>query len=121
MGAILSLLVSWLLAALVIFIVGKLNLGLSVDSFVSALIAAAVIAIVTWVVMWLLTSVLKISIGAAWFGALVSLVISALVLLFSERFVKGMKVAGFNGALIAAVAIAVVSWLGSWLLSLFGF
>lgn len=117
MSTILSLVVSWLLAALVIYIVGRLNLGLTVDSFVSAIIAAAVIAIITWVVMWLLTGVLKISIGAAWFGAVVSLVISALILLFSERFVKGMKVAGFNGAIIAAIAIAVVTWLGDWLVT----
>lgn len=40
MDMILQVLLSWLLAALVIFIVGKLGLGLTVDGFVPALIAA---------------------------------------------------------------------------------
>jgi hypothetical protein len=31
-----------------------------------------------------------------------------------------MKVNGFTGALIAAIAIAVVTWLMTWLLGLFG-
>jgi uncharacterized membrane protein YvlD (DUF360 family) len=42
------------------------------------------------------------------------------VLLISDKFVPGMKVNGFMGAIIAAVAIGLVSWLISWLLGLLG-
>jgi uncharacterized membrane protein YvlD (DUF360 family) len=38
----------------VIWIVGKLNLGLTVRSFGSAIIAALVIAVVAAVILWLL-------------------------------------------------------------------
>ncbi|MFO7664929.1 MAG: phage holin family protein [Chloroflexota bacterium] len=120
MGVIVSFVISWLLAALVIYIVGRLNLGLTVDSFVSALIAAAVIAVVTWVVVWLL-GLLGINLDGGWLGAIVGLIVAALILMVSDRFVSGMKVAGFGGAIIAAIAIAVVTWLASWLTGLLGF
>lgn len=110
MNTILSVLVALVLYALVIYVVGRLNLGLTVDGFVGAFIAGAVIAIVAWLVNWLLAQ-LGISIGGGWFGALVSLVVAALVLMVADKFVPGMKVHGFVGALVAAIAIAVVAWL----------
>ena len=77
MNTILSILVALVLYAVVIYIVGRLNLGMTVDGFVGAFIAGAVIAVVAWLVNWLLVSVLQISIGAGWFSALVSLVVAA--------------------------------------------
>jgi putative membrane protein len=118
MDVILQLLLGWLLAAVVIFIVGRLGLGLTVDGFVPALIAAAVIAIVSAVIMWLLGA-LNITIGGDFLGAIISLIVAAVVLLIADRFVPGMKVAGFVGAIIAAIAIGVVAWLVNWVLSLF--
>jgi len=47
-------------------------------------------------------------------------IIAALVLIFSDRFVKGMKVNGFVGAIVAAIAIGVVTWAITWLLGLLG-
>ena len=47
------------------------------------------------------------------------MVVAAVVLLISDRFVKGMKVNGFVGALVAAIAYGVVVWLIQWVLSLF--
>ncbi len=117
MDMILQVLLSWLLAALVIFIVGRLGLGLTVDGFVPALIAAAVIAIVGAVVVWLLN--LGFQVQGAWLIAIVNLIVAAVVLLIADRFVPGMKVAGFGGAIIAAIAIGVVAWLVNWVLSLF--
>lgn len=96
--------------ALVIYIVGRLNLGLTVLSFVDALVAAAVIAIVTWLITWLL-GLLGIAIGGGWAGVTVALLVSTVILLVSDRFISGMMVRGFFGPLIAAIAIAVVTWL----------
>ncbi len=118
MDMILQVLLNLLLAAVVIYIVGRLNLGLTVDGFVPAIIAAAVIAIVSGVVMWLL-GLLGITIGGGLLGAIVSLIVAAVVLLIADRFVPGMKVAGFGGAIIAAIAIGVVAWLVNWVVGLF--
>jgi putative membrane protein len=50
----------------------------------------------------------------------VYLVVAAVVLLVAGRFVPGLKVSGFMGAVVAAIAIAVVYWILAWLLGLFG-
>ena len=109
-GMIIGILLGALISGFVIWIVGKLGLGLEVDGFLPAYIAAIVIAVVSWVIYWLL-GVLGITITGGWLGALIHLVVAAVVLLISDRFVKGMRVNGFVGALVGAVALAVVAWL----------
>jgi len=106
-GMILSFLIGILLYALAI--VGKLGLGLTVSGFGPAVVAAVVISVLSWLVVWLLGA-LGLGFGG-FLGAVVNLVIAALVLMFAGNIVKGLRVAGFIPALIGAVAIAVVSWL----------
>jgi putative membrane protein len=118
-GTLISIVVYWVVAALVIFLVGKMNLGLGVKSFGSALIAALVIALVSGVIGWLL-SFLGLSFGTGLLAALVNLLVAAVVLMISDKFLGGMEVHGFMGAIVAALAIGVVGWLVTWLLSLFG-
>lgn len=119
MGWLITFLVAWLLAALVIFIVGKLGLGMTVDGFVPALIAAAVIAVIGTLVTWLVVDLLGIGDGGGWWGALIGLIVAAVTLLFSDRFVKGMKVNGFGGAIVAAIGIGAVTWVANWIAGLF--
>ena len=119
LGTLLGILLALVFAAVVIVIVSKLNLGLTVDGFGPAIIAAAVIAIVGGLIYWLL-GVLGITIGGGWLGAIINLLIAAVVLLTAGRMLKGLKVNGFVGALVAAIAIGVVTWLISWFLGLIG-
>ena len=119
LSTLLSIVIGLVLYALVIYIVGRLGMGLTVANFTSALIAGAVIAIVAWLVWWLL-GLLGIGNGSGLIAAIVNLVVAAVILLIADRFVPGMKVNGFIGALIAAVAIAVVAWLIGWLLGVLG-
>ena len=119
MGAILNFVIALLVAALVIWIVSRLNLGLTVKSYGSAIIAALVIAVVGGVILWLL-GLLGITIGGGLLGAIVLLIVAAVVLMLSDKFLPGMEVKGFSGAIIAAIAIAVVSWIVSWLFGLLG-
>jgi len=109
-GLIIGVVIGALISGFVIWIVSKLGLGLEVDGFGSAFIAAIVIAIIGGLINWLL-GVLGVSIGGGWLGALIQLIVAAVVLLISDRFIKGLRVAGFVGALVAAVAIGVVYWL----------
>ena len=119
MDAIISFVVWAVAAAVVLLVVSRLNLGLTVKNFTSAIIAAIVIALVTAVVAWLL-GLLGISMGGGWVAAIVGLIIAAVVLLLSDRFLSGMSVNGFAGAIIAAIAIAVVGWLLNWVLGRLG-
>jgi putative membrane protein len=119
MGYIISFLVALIVAALVIFIVGRLNLGLTVSGFGAAIVAALVIAIVGTIVMWLL-SLLGLTFGGGLLGAIIYIIVAAIILMISDRFVPGMAVNGFTGAIVAAIAIGVVGWIVTWLLGLFG-
>ncbi|HMQ29968.1 MAG TPA: phage holin family protein [Chloroflexaceae bacterium] len=111
-GTIVALVLQTLLGALAIWIVGKLNLGLSVSGFGGAILAAIVIAVVTTLVNLLLASMLVstgISLGI-WSG-IVGLIIAVVVLLLSDRILPSLKVDGFVGAVAAAVSIGVVNLL----------
>jgi len=119
MGVILNFVIALLISALVIWIVSRLNLGLTVRGYGAAIIAALVIAVVGGVILWLL-GILGITIGGGLLGAIVLLIVAAVVLMLSDKFVPGMEVKGFSGAIIAAIAIAVVSWIISWLFGLLG-
>jgi putative membrane protein len=116
-GVIIGILIGALFTGLIIGIVGKLGLGLEVSGFGPAFIAAIVIAILNGLVAWLLGA-LGITIGAGLVGAILHLIIAAVVLMAAGNFVKGLVVKGFTGALVAAVAIAAVGWLIGWGLSL---
>jgi len=107
-GTILSVGIGILLFALSILVVSKLGLGIKVSGFVPALIAAIVIAVVGALIVWL-GGALGFSPGG-FLGAIIHLIIAAIVLMFAGDAVKGLKVKGFVPALIAAVAIGVVSW-----------
>lgn len=120
---ILSLLLAWVLVwavgAVILLIVGRLGLGLVVGGFGSAFIASAVISIVSALITWGLGAIGIVVGGSGLLSALVSLVIAAIVLMIADRFVKGMMVQGFVGALIAAISYGVIAWLLHWLIDLF--
>jgi len=118
MGAILSFIVWLVVAAVVLLIVDRLNMGIKVGNFTNAALAAIVIAIVAAVVGWLL-GLVGFTIGGGFLGALVALLVAAVVLYFSAKIFKGMTVDGFKGAIIGAIGIAVVGWVLNWLIGLF--
>ena len=103
------------LSGCVIWMVSRLGLGLEVDGFGSAFLAAIVIAIVAGLVTWLL-SLAGVQDSEGLIGGIVHLVISALLLMVCSRFLPGLKVDGFVGALTASFAIGAVYWLGGLLL-----
>ena len=118
-GTILAFALIWAVGAVVLMIISRLNLGLTVDGFGAAFIASAVISIVAGLITWLLGLIGITLGGAGLIAAVVSVVVSAGVLLVSDRFVKGMKVNGFAGAIIAAISYGVIAWLFHWVLNLF--
>ena len=118
-GTLMSALVYLVVSAVVILIVSKLNLGLNVKSFGSAVMAALVIAIVGGLIVWAL-GIFGITFSGGLLAALVNLIIAAVVLMIADKFLPGTEVHGFMGAVIAALAIGVVGWAVTWALSLFG-
>ena len=118
-GTLLAFALIWAVGAVVLMIISRLGLGLTVDGFGAAFIASAVISIVAAIITWLI-GLIGIKVGnPTLIGALVSLIVAAVVLLVSDRFVKGMKVNGFVGAIIAAISYGVIAWLLQWVIGLF--
>ncbi len=117
--ALLNIAVYLVVSAIVILIVGKMNLGLTVKSFGSAIMAAIVIALVAGLIVWGL-GIFGITLTGGWLAAIVNLIVAALVLMIADKFLPGTEVHGFMGAIIAALAIGVVGWAVTWALSLFG-
>ena len=76
--------------------------SLQVKRFGSALLAALVIAIVGGLVVWRL-GLFGITMTGGFFAAIVNLVVAALVLMISDKFLSGMEMHGFFGAIIAAL------------------
>ncbi|NWF81812.1 MAG: phage holin family protein [Chloroflexi bacterium] len=110
-GLLVGIAVVGLMGGLLIWVLSSLGLGLKVDGFGAAFIAAIVIALVSNVVIWLLSSLGLLPANVGFFGALINLLISAVILLIADRFVAGMKVNGFGGAIIAVIGFGVLQWL----------
>ncbi len=116
-GVLIGIVIGALFGGLIIWLVAKIGLGIEVDGFGSAFIAAIVIAIIGGIINWGL-GLIGITIGGGLLGAVIHLVVAAVVLMISDKFLSGLKVAGFTGALIAAAAIGVVHYLISLLVGL---
>ncbi len=114
-GLLIAVAIVGSLSGFVIWLVSRLGLGLEVDGFGSAFLAAIVIAIMAGLITWLL-SLAGVQDGDGLIGGIVHLMISAFILMVCGRFLPGLKISGFPGALVASFVIGAVYWLGGLLL-----
>ncbi len=103
-GLIIGILIAAVFSGVIIWLVSKFNVGLSVDSFGWAMLAGLFIGALTNVFNQLLPGMNEV------ITMVIHLVISAGVILLAGNLFSGVNVKGFKGALIAAVAIAVVGF-----------
>ena len=104
-GLIIGILLAAFVSGVIIWIVGKLNLGLQVDNFGWAMLSGLLIGFLTNLIMKFLPGTEGLV------HAVVYLVVSAVAIFISGAILKGMTVKGYTGALVAAVGIAVVNFL----------
>lgn len=105
------ILVHWFITALALLITAYLLPGIVVASLYTALVVAALLGLLNLIVRPILI-VLTLPLNIITFG-LFTFVINALLLWFLTTIVKGFAVDGFITAIVAAVIIAAVSWVGS--------
>jgi uncharacterized membrane protein YvlD (DUF360 family) len=109
------LLVTWVLQAAIIFVVGQLIPGITVDSPLAALLAALVIAFLNALVRpVLILLTLPLTVLTA---GLLSLVINAIVLVLAAPLVPGLEIDSLASAIGAAIVITVLSTILSVILS----
>lgn len=109
-GLAIGIFLSAFFSGILIWVVSLFGLGLKVDGIGTAFLAGILIALVGGVITWLL-DLLKLSIPNGLLRFVVNVLVGAVVLYFGASFLPGLTVDGFTGALIAALAIGVISWL----------
>lgn len=102
----LRVLLHWILNAVALLIVSHFVEGFNVGSFTSALIAVVVIGLLN-ATLGLFLKFITLPLGILTFG-LFFLVINAVVLWFSSKFVPGFAVTSFKAAFLGALALAVL-------------
>lgn len=102
-------LLHWILNAVALLIVSHFVQGFEINGFVSALIAVVVIGLFN-ATLGLLLKFITLPLGIITFG-LFFLVINAIVLWFSSKFVPGFAVTSFKAAFLGALALALIQML----------
>jgi putative membrane protein len=102
----LRLLLHLILNAVALLVVAHFVEGFNVSSFVSALIAVIVIGLFN-ATLGLLLKIITLPLGILTFG-LFFLVINAVILMFSSKFVPGFSVTTWKAAFLGALALAVL-------------
>jgi len=115
-GAIIGIVLGTVVNGILIFIVGKLKLGMEVSGFGSAMLAGLIIAIASAIAA-VAYALIGTSPATGLTGVIMNLIIAAAVLIAIGNSLKGVTVNGWGGALVAAVAIAVLGWLISFALT----
>ena len=108
------LLLRWVLNAAALLAVAYLYPGVSVESFLAALIAALVLGLVNAVVRPILV-ILTHPATLLTLGLFI-FVINAFLFWFVAEIVQGFRVTGFVAALVGSILYSLITLLTSWLL-----
>ena len=103
MGLILNLLVS----GLAVFITAQFLPGVSVDSFIIAILSAIVLGLINMFIKPII-NILTLPINLLTLG-LFSFVVNALMILLASHFVTGFHVNGFIAALLFSIVLSLVN------------
>lgn len=99
-------LLQWILNAVALLIVSRLVNGFEISGIGSALIAVIIIGLFN-ATLGLLLKLVTLPLGILTLG-LFFLVINAIVLWFSSKFVPGFAVTGFRAAFLGALVLALI-------------
>ena len=102
----LRLLLHWILNAVALLIVSHFVVGFNVSNVISALIAVVVIGLFN-ATLGLFLKIITLPLGILTFG-IFFLVINAVILWFSSKFVPGFAVTTFKAAFLGALTLAVL-------------
>ena len=109
-NALVGITIASVVGGFVIKIVSSLNLGLWVRGFVTAFIAAIVINVFAIAIGYGLAAVGVPNPGGI-VGFVARLIVAAVLLMIADKLLSGLTVHNFKGAIIAALAISVISWI----------
>jgi putative membrane protein len=113
-----SLLLSWLILSVAVYLTAALLPGITVRSFTGAMWAAAIFGVLNALLGWLFFTVFTIAtLGLAWLLAFFTRwVINAIMLMLTSKLTDALEVKSFGSALVGALVMSVIGTLGQWLL-----
>jgi putative membrane protein len=113
-----SLLLSWLILSVAVWVTAALLPGITVRSVGGAIWAAAVFGVLNALLGWLLFAVFTVAtLGLAWLLAfLTRWLINALLLLLTARLTDALEVRSFGSALVGALVMSATGTFLQWLL-----
>lgn len=107
MEFLMSLAISTLVSAGVIFVASKLVNGIDVDSGAAAVLSALVLGMVNWAI-WTFLAPILLPLTILTLG-LFAIVVNAVALKATAAMVRGFEIRGFGAALAGALTIAVIN------------
>jgi putative membrane protein len=112
-----SLILSWLILSLAVWVTAMVLPGFHVKSFWSAILVAAIFGILNFFLGWLLFAVLTVvTLGLAWlFAFLTRWLINALLLKLTDAMTDHLRIDSFGWALAGALMMSALGTLGEWL------
>ncbi len=106
-----KILAHWLIMTLAILATPYVVTGIHVNSILTAVIVAAVLGFINTIIKPVI-SLLTLPLNILTLG-LFSLALNGLFLWFVASFIQGFEVNTFKAAIIGAVIISVLNWIGS--------
>jgi putative membrane protein len=112
---LLNIILTWLVTALSLFIISRLNIGIDINSVGTAVVAAIVIGLINAllrpIVAFLAFPLTVLTLG------LFALVINALMFMLAAALVDGFRLRnGFGSALIGSILLSLLNGLIFWIL-----
>lgn len=103
-----KLVMKLLVSSLAVFIAGSILPGVSVDSFITAVLVAVVLGAINLILKPILV-ILTLPITIVTLG-MFAFVINALLVLLVNYLVPGFKVDGFLNALLFSLVLSIINW-----------
>jgi putative membrane protein len=112
-----SILLSWLILTLAVWITAVVLPGFHVRSFGSAIVVAAIFGTLNFFLGWLIFAIFTIAtLGLAWlFAFLTRWIINALLLKLTDALTDRLRIDSFGWALAGALMMSALGTLGQWL------
>src|ERR687897_3048426 len=109
-----SLILSWLILTLAVWVTSAILPGFHVKSFKSALLVAAIFGVLNFLLGWLLFAIFSVAtLGIAWLLAFITRwIINAILLVLTDKLTDQLHIDGFGWALGGALMMSVLGTIG---------
>lgn len=111
-----SLILSWLILSLAVWVTDAVLPGFHVKNLKSALLVAAIFGVLNFLLGWILFAVFTVAtLGLAWLLAFITRwIINAILLVITDKLTDHLKIDSFGWALGGALVMSLVGTLGEW-------